>query len=119
MQSSVSKIIPSSGSSSNVGAVFVKAKSGQETELQADVVIMGVGVGPATEYLRASEGTKDLVDRTGAIQVDEYLRVKGLDGNVYAIGDIALYPQPGTGEMRRIEHWNVCQVFRFGCGSLA
>jgi hypothetical protein len=23
------------------------------------------------------------------------------------IGDIAMYPQPGTGEMRRIEHWNV------------
>jgi len=39
--------------------------------------------------------------------VDEYLRVPGVDG-VYAVGDIAVYPESGvTGEMRRIEHWNV------------
>ena len=111
MQSSVSKITPSSSSPSSVGSVFVKGPSGQETELPADVVVMGVGVAPATEYLKASEGTKNLVDKSGAIQVDDYLRVKGLDGSVYAIGDIAMYPQPGTGELRRIEHWNVRRFF--------
>lgn len=26
-------------------------------------------------------------------------------------GDIASYPQPGTGEQRRIEHWNVRQIW--------
>ena len=111
MQSSVAKIAPASSSSSAVGSVFVKGPSGTEVELPADVVVMGVGVAPATEYLRANEGTQGLVDRTGAVQVDELLRVQGLDGSVYAIGDIALYPQPGTGELRRIEHWNVRLCF--------
>lgn len=107
MQSSVSKLVPSTSSPSNVGTVVVKGPDGQETELPADAVIMGVGVAPATEYLKNSDIVKDLVDKSGAITVDEFLRVKGLDGSVYAIGDIALYPQPGTGELRRIEHWNV------------
>lgn len=103
----MSKLVPSVSSPSDVGTVVVKGPDGQEKELAADVVIMGVGVAPATEYLKNSEGVKDLVDKSGAIAVDEYLKVKGLDGSVYAIGDIALYPQPGTGELRRIEHWNV------------
>ena len=54
-------------------------------ELGADVVVMGVGVGPATEFLRNSKGFEQVVDRTGAVQVDEFMKVKGLD-NVYAIG---------------------------------
>ncbi|CAL1716035.1 unnamed protein product [Somion occarium] len=107
MKSKVSKIVPSASDSSKVGSVIVGLPSGQELELPADAVIMGVGVAPATEYLKASKGFEQAVDRTGAVTVDEYLRVKGLDGSVYAIGDIALYPQPGTGELRRIEHWNV------------
>ena len=105
MQSTVARITPSSSAPSAVGGVVVKGPSGAEETLPADAVIMGVGVGPATEYLRASAGID--VDRSGAVQVDELLRVKGQDGSVYAIGDIAMYPQPGTGELRRIEHWNV------------
>ncbi|KIP10452.1 hypothetical protein PHLGIDRAFT_33845 [Phlebiopsis gigantea 11061_1 CR5-6] len=105
MQSSVARITPSSSTPSAVGSVVVKGPSGVEETLLADALIMGVGAAPATEYLRASEGID--VDRSGAVQVDEFLRVKGLEGSVYAIGDIALYPQPGTGELRRIEHWNV------------
>ena len=124
MRSGVSKIIPSTSSPSDAGAVVVKNQSGEEETLEADVVIMGVGVAPATEYLKRSEGFTDLIDKSGAVHVDEYLRVKGLDGSVFAIGksrqlcfsissahvspgDIAMYPQPGTGEPRRIEHWNV------------
>ncbi|THG96203.1 hypothetical protein EW026_g5580 [Hermanssonia centrifuga] len=107
LNSQVSKIVPSPSVSTQVGSVIVKSSSGQETTLPADAVIMGVGVAPATEYLKASKGFDNLVDKSGAIVVDEYLRVKGLDGSVFAIGDIAMYPQPGTGEMRRIEHWNV------------
>ncbi|KAI0346178.1 hypothetical protein BDW22DRAFT_1352201 [Trametopsis cervina] len=106
MQSSVGKLLPSASSASTVGAVIVKPQSGEEITLPADLVIMGVGVAPATEFLKASKGFEDIVDKTGAVQVDEFLRVKGLEG-VYAIGDIAKYPQPGTGELRRIEHWNV------------
>ena len=108
MQSSVAKLVPSTSSPSDVGTVVVKGPSGQETTLQADVVIMGVGVAPATEFLKSGQSTgfENALDKSGAVLVDEYLRVKGREG-VYAIGDIAMYPQPGTGEQRRIEHWNV------------
>lgn len=106
MQSKVDKIIPSDSNSSVASAVVVTSEAGQSTTLQADIIVMGVGVAPATEYLKSSKGFEQAVDKSGAVTVDEYLKVKGLD-NVYAIGDIAMYPQPGTGEMRRIEHWNV------------
>ncbi|KAH9902894.1 hypothetical protein C8Q73DRAFT_635454 [Cubamyces lactineus] len=106
MQSKVEKIIPSESDPSQAGAVVVTSSTGQRTTLPADVVVMGVGVAPATEYLKSSKGFEQVVDKGGAVHVDEYLRVKGID-NVYAIGDIAMYPQPGTGELRRIEHWNV------------
>lgn len=105
-QSKVEKIIASDSDPSIASAVVVTSNSGQSITLQADVVVMGVGVAPATEYLKNSKGFEQVVDKIGAVQVDEYLKVKGLS-DVYAIGDIALYPQPGTGESRRIEHWNV------------
>lgn len=101
MKSQVSKIIPSAADPSKAGTILVG-----EQQLPADVVVMGVGVAPATEFLKSSHGFESALDKSGAVLVDEYLRVKGLD-NVYAIGDIAMYPQPGTGELRRIEHWNV------------
>ena len=72
--------------------------------LPADAVIAGVGVAPATGFLK---GSGLALERDGSVAVDAYLRVPGFDG-VYAIGDIATYPAGGiTGEMKRIEHWNV------------
>ena len=50
--------------------------------LPADFVVMGVGVTPATQYLKDS-GFK--LEKDGGIRVDEYLRVPGYD-NIYAIG---------------------------------
>ena len=85
MQSKVDKIIPSESDSSRAGAVVVQGSDGKNTTLQADVVIMGVGVAPATEYLKNSKGFEQVVDKGGAVHVDEYLRVKGID-DVYAIG---------------------------------
>ena len=82
---------------------------------------MGVGVVPATEFLK---GSGIDVEKNGGIRVDEYLRVRSVGTNdVYAIGrslaiydsrllmlsfpgDIAIYPQI-QGEEIRIEHWNV------------
>ncbi|KAH9925457.1 hypothetical protein B0H21DRAFT_764397 [Amylocystis lapponica] len=106
MQSKVDKIVSSSTDPSKAGAVVVSDNSGHSVTLPADVIVMGVGVAPATEYLKGSKGFEQALDKSGAVLVDEYLRVKGLK-DVYAIGDIAMYPQPGTGEPRRIEHWNV------------
>ncbi|KAI0784481.1 hypothetical protein C8Q75DRAFT_779093 [Abortiporus biennis] len=108
MQSKVKGIKPSQSSPSKAGSVTITLPSGEDLTLEADAVIMGVGMAPATEFLKKSKGFENVVDRTGAVTVDEFLRVKGLeDKNVFAVGDIALYPQPGTGELRRIEHWNV------------
>ena len=85
MQSKVDKIIPSESDPSQAGAVVVTSSTGQTTTLPADVVVMGVGVAPATEYLKSSKGFEEVVDKGGAVHVDEYLRVKGID-DVYAIG---------------------------------
>ena len=71
--------------------------------LSADLVVMGVGVRPATEYLEASGWE---LEKDGSVKVDELLRVPGRS-EVYAIGDIATYPQLPGDTYRRIEHWNV------------
>ena len=65
--------------------------------LDADLVIVGVGVKPATEIL---EGVP--LHHDGGVIVDAHLRAA--DG-VFAAGDIAYFPHPLTGERQRIEHW--------------
>ena len=65
--------------------------------LEADLVVVGVGVKPATRFLQGVTLHKD-----GGVIVDEYMRAA--DG-VYAAGDIAYFPHPLTGERQRIEHW--------------
>ena len=107
MGASVDKATPSSSDPSAVGAVHLK----DGTVLEADLVVLGVGVGPATEYLRSSNIP---LEKDGSIVTDESFAVKGVDG-VYAIGDIARYPYYGPGADKdgstfvRIEHWNVAQ----------
>jgi NADPH-dependent 2,4-dienoyl-CoA reductase/sulfur reductase-like enzyme/nitrite reductase/ring-hydroxylating ferredoxin subunit len=69
------------------------------TVLPADLVILGVGVRPATEFIRGLELAED-----GGIPVDAGMRAaEGL----YAAGDIARFPLGGA-EVR-IEHWRVAQ----------
>ena len=65
--------------------------------LEADLVVVGVGVKPATEFIEGVTFHQD-----GGVIVDEHLRAA--DG-VYAAGDIAYFPNPLTGERQRIEHW--------------
>ncbi len=74
----------------------VKLSSG--TELPAELVILGVGVSPATE-LAEKAGLK--VDR--GIVVDRYLETA--EKGIFAAGDVAKYPDPITGETVRVEHW--------------
>lgn len=102
MGASVDSALPSSKDKNAVGAV--KLKDG--TELEADLVILGIGVGPATEYLKGNESVK--LEKDGSIQTDEFFKVKGME-DVYALGDIATYPYHGpggNGAMTRIEHWS-------------
>ncbi|MDF5734382.1 MULTISPECIES: FAD-dependent oxidoreductase [unclassified Nostoc] len=68
--------------------------------LKADIVIIGVGVQPATDFLKGVE----LHPKDHSVVVDEYLCAG--DG-IYAAGDIARYPDWRTNESIRVEHWRV------------
>jgi len=66
--------------------------------LPAEVVVVGIGVRPATSYL-----ARLATDDDGGVQVDNHLRANV--GGVFAAGDIARYP--GREGAVRIEHWKV------------
>ncbi|KAI0249164.1 flavoprotein [Lactifluus subvellereus] len=85
------------------GETLTKVELATGETLSADLVIMGVGVRPATDYLKTSGWE---LEKDGSVKVDELLRVPGR-ADVYAIGDIATYPQLPLGTYRRVEHWNV------------
>lgn len=105
MSAGVEKAEPSTSNTSNVGSIYLK----DGTKLEADLVILGVGVVPATEYLKDNSVVR--LEQDGSLKVDEYFSVVGLK-DVYAIGDIASFPYhgpAGDGKYVRIEHWNVAQ----------
>lgn len=77
MKSGVDKIV-ADGEGKLATGVVVNGET-----LPADFVVMGVGVAPATSFLKDSSGFQ--LEKDGGIKVDEFLRVGGLDG-VYAIG---------------------------------
>jgi apoptosis-inducing factor 3 len=70
--------------------------------IEADFVVLGVGVAPRTE-LAEKAGLK--VDN--GVVVDENLRASAPD--VYAAGDIARFPERVSGEPARIEHWALAE----------
>ncbi|KAK5994767.1 Apoptosis-inducing factor 1 [Cladobotryum mycophilum] len=105
MEAGVDRAEPSASDPSKVGAVYLK----DGTKLEADLVILGVGVSPATEYLRDNKVAR--LEQDGSLKTDEHFAVVGLK-DVYAIGDITTYPYHGPGgdgKFVRIEHWNVAQ----------
>ena len=72
--------------------------------IPADVVIVGIGVRPATDFVEGVERQSD-----GGIVVDEFLQAAE---NLYAVGDVASFPLPARAEpggRARIEHWRVAQ----------
>ncbi|KAK6496562.1 hypothetical protein TWF481_001563 [Arthrobotrys musiformis] len=103
MKASVEAAEPSSSNPSLVGSVTLK----DGVSFEADAVILGVGVAPATEYIRHIP-----LERDGSVRVDESFQINGVK-DAYAIGDIATYPYEGPGSLPdsvvRIEHWNVAQ----------
>jgi len=68
------------------------------TKIDADMIIVGVGVAPRTE-LAAAAGLK--IDN--GIVVDEHLRTS--DPDIFAAGDIAQTYSPRLGRHIRVEHW--------------
>jgi 3-phenylpropionate/trans-cinnamate dioxygenase ferredoxin reductase subunit len=68
------------------------------TQVEADVVLVGVGITPNTGLA----GAAGLAVGNG-ITVDQHLRTA--DPNVYAAGDVADAYHPSLGRQVRVEHW--------------
>jgi len=69
--------------------------------LEAELVVLGVGVRPETDFVTGVE-----LDRDGGLPVDERLSVAP---GVWAAGDVARYREPHTGRDVRIEHWRLAE----------
>jgi NADPH-dependent 2,4-dienoyl-CoA reductase/sulfur reductase-like enzyme/nitrite reductase/ring-hydroxylating ferredoxin subunit len=83
-----------------IGADRVDIGDGQFVE--AELVILGVGVSPRTSLAEAAGITVD-----NGVIVGETLRTSAAD--IFAAGDVARYPEAVSGEMARIEHWVVAE----------
>jgi NADPH-dependent 2,4-dienoyl-CoA reductase/sulfur reductase-like enzyme/nitrite reductase/ring-hydroxylating ferredoxin subunit len=70
--------------------------------VEAEMVIVGVGVSPRTSFAKAAG-----IEVDNGVAVDATLRTNA--PGVYAAGDVARYPEPVSGERARIEHWVVAE----------
>ncbi len=72
---------------------------GDGSIVDADLVLIGVGVSPNVELAEAAGLKTD-----NGIVVDEYLRTS--DPDVFAAGDVASAQHPVLGRSIRVEHWD-------------
>jgi len=73
--------------------------------LPAGLVLVGIGVRPATDFLQGVPLNPD-----HSVTVDPYL---SLGNGLYAAGDIARFPDWRTHELIRIEHWQLAELHGF------
>jgi 3-phenylpropionate/trans-cinnamate dioxygenase ferredoxin reductase subunit len=81
------------------GRLLIGATTSEGRSIEAFLGIAGVGVVPNVE-LPADAGAE--VD--DGVVVDERFRTSLPD--VFAIGDVAAFPEPISGERKRVEHWS-------------
>ena len=80
-------------------------------ELMADVVVVGIGVVPATQWLDDSG-----LELRDGIVCDQMLRAAP---GIYAAGDVARWPNPLFDEEMRVEHWtNAAEQGALAAGNL-
>jgi apoptosis-inducing factor 3 len=84
----------------SIGDRAVTLTSG--ASVPADVVIVGIGVRPVTDWLAAGG-----VETDKGVTVNEFLETN--QPHVYAAGDLARWPDRHTGEHIRVEHWVVAE----------
>uniref|UniRef100_A0A0C9S2J3 monodehydroascorbate reductase (NADH) n=1 Tax=Wollemia nobilis TaxID=56998 RepID=A0A0C9S2J3_9CONI len=83
------------GTDKNGNVNIVKLKDG--TELEADIVVVGVGARPLTTLFKGQ-----LQEEKGGIKTDAFFGTS-VPG-VYAVGDVATFPMKLYGDIRRVEH---------------
>jgi 3-phenylpropionate/trans-cinnamate dioxygenase ferredoxin reductase subunit len=81
------------------GRLLTGARTADDRTLEGYLAIVGIGVVPNVDLAEAAGAEVD-----DGIVVDERFRTSLPD--VYAIGDVARYPDPTAGRLRRIEHWS-------------
>ncbi len=81
------------------GKLLTGARLADGRTIEGYLAIVGIGVEPNVEL--AQEAGAEVDD---GIVVDERFLTSLPD--VYAVGDVAKYPDPTTGRLRRIEHWS-------------
>lgn len=83
----------------SLDSVVVELADGRH--LEGDCAVVGIGTIATTGWLPSG-----LATTSGGVRCDAGGRVLGVgDGRMFAVGDVAAWPEPITGHTVRFEHW--------------